>query len=96
MEKTTVNTIYANGGFAESIFWVQLLTDMFNLPVIVPPMEESAAFGAVVIGLQALEIPAAFDLPEGKKYFPNATNHAIYLRQCNKMEHLYQLVKEEF
>ena len=96
MEKTTVNTIYANGGFADSIFWVQLLADMFNLPVIIPSMEESSAFGAVIIGLQALEIPAAFDLPEGKKYFPNVTNHAIYLRQCNKMEHLYELVKKEF
>lgn len=96
MEKTTVNIIYANGGFADSAFWVQLLADMFNLPVIVPAMEESSAFGAVIIGLQALEIPATFDLPEGKKYYPNASNHAIYLRQCNKMERLYELVKGEF
>jgi gluconokinase len=96
MEKTMVDTIYASGGFADSSFWVQLLADMFNLPVIVPVMEESAAFGAVIIGLQALKIPATFDLPEGKKYYPNATNHAIYLIQCNKMERLYELVKDEF
>ncbi|MBC7508888.1 MAG: gluconokinase [Ferruginibacter sp.] len=96
MEKTTVDTIYANGGFADNKFWVQLLADMFNLPVIVPAMEETSAFGAVMIALQALKIPPAFEIEAGKKYYPNAANHKIYVRQCNKMQRLYELVKVEF
>lgn len=96
MEKTTVSIIYASGGFTDSEFWVQLLADLFNLPVIVSEIKESAAFGAIILGLQALQITAVFDLSEEKKYYPNPINHAIYLRQCNKMERLYELVKAEF
>ena len=96
MEKNTVTTIYANGGFTDTGFWVQMIADIFNLPVIVPVIDECSAFGAVVIGMEALKIPAAFNLPTGKEYQPNATNHEIYLRQCAKMERLYELVKTEF
>ena len=96
MEKATVDTIYANGGFTESAPWVQMLSDMFNLPVVVPIMEESSAFGAVMIGMQALKIPTAFTVENGKCYQPDLARHEIYLKQCNKMERLYELVKNEF
>jgi gluconokinase len=96
MEKNTVDTIYANGGFTDTGFWVQMIADIFNLPVIVPPMEECSAFGAIQIGMQALKIPAAFNLPAGKQYQPNGANHEIYLQHCAKMERLYELLKNEF
>ena len=96
MEKNKVDTIYANGGFTDTGFWVQMLADTFNLPVVVPVIEECSAFGAVMIGMEALKIPATFNLPAGKQYQPNAANHEIYLRQCAKMERLYELVKNEF
>lgn len=96
MEKKTIKIIYANGGFADSIFWVQLLSDMFNLPVFVPSMEESSTLGAVMIGMQALNIPVQFNFSAGKNYQPNTANHLIYLQQAAKMERLYELVKNEF
>ncbi|OWA50222.1 Gluconokinase [Hypsibius exemplaris] len=54
MEKQAVSVIYASGGFTESDFWLQLLTDVFALPVFVPENENSSALGAVMVGLQAL------------------------------------------
>ncbi len=96
MEKTNVTIIYANGGFTDSNLWVQMLADMFNLPVVVPAIEETSALGAVMIGMQALDIANTFDLPNGKIYQPDLRNHRIYLRQCEKMERLYELVKGEF
>jgi gluconokinase len=96
MEQKTVNIIYANGGFTESSLWIQMLADMFNLPVLVPAMEESSALGAVMIGMQALDTPTTFNLPKEKCFQPDFANHEIYLRQCTKMERLYELVKNEF
>ena len=96
MEKKNINIIYANGGFADSIFWVQLLSDMFNLPVFVPAMEESSTLGAAIVGMQALNIKTQFNFVNGKNYQPNIDNHKIYFKQAAKMERLYNLVKNEF
>ncbi|MEO7490889.1 MAG: FGGY-family carbohydrate kinase, partial [Ferruginibacter sp.] len=96
MEKSTVTTIYANGGFSESPLWVQMLADIFNLPVLVIAVEECSALGAVMIGMQALKLPYKMEIAAGKIYQPNETNHEIYQRQCAKMERLYELVKGEF
>ena len=96
MEQSGVHTIYVSGGFTESDLWVQMLADIFNLPVIISAVEESAALGAVMIGFESLKLPAAIDLPNGKTFKPDAANHEIYKRQCAKMERLYELVKNEF
>jgi gluconokinase len=96
LEKNKIDIIYANGGFTDSAFWVQILADMFNIHVVVSPIEESSALGAVMIGMQALKISNSFDFEKGKVYLPDKANHQIYLKQCNKMERLYELVKGEF
>jgi len=96
MDKKKVNIIYANGGFADNIFWIQLLSDMFNLPVFVPIIEESSALGAVLIGLEALNINSRIDQSKGKYYYPNLTEHKIYMEQFIKWQRLYELIKIEF
>ncbi|CAN5527150.1 gluconokinase [soil metagenome] len=96
MEKSTVTTIYANGGFSESPLWVQMLADIFNLPVHVIAVEECSALGAVMIGMQALKLPYTMEIATGKIYQPDETNHEIYQRQCAKIARLYELVKGEF
>ena len=96
MEKNNVRIIYANGGFSDSFFWVQLLSDVFNLPVFVPEMEESSTLGAVMVGMNALGIRFNFDFKQGKNYVPNLANHKIYKLNAAKMERLYELVKSEF
>lgn len=96
MEKNAVDTIYANGGFSDTAFWVQMLADMFNLPVIVPVVEECSALGAVMIGMDAMKISNSFYFAKGKIYQPYLAHHKIYLESCNKMERLYELMKAEF
>jgi gluconokinase len=96
MEKSSVTTIYANGGFTESPLWVQMLADTFNLPVNVIAVEECSALGAVMVGIQALALPCTMEIAIGKTYLPDESNHQIYQRQCAKMERLYELVKGEF
>ena len=96
MEKKTVDIIYANGGFTDNTFWIQLLADMFALPVYVPPVEEISALGAVIIGMQALNLPSTFQQPTGKIYQPNVAYHAVYLAHFAKWQRLYEAVKSEF
>ena len=96
LEKNAVDTIYANGGFSDTSFWVQMLADMFNLPVIVPVVEECSALGAVMVGMEAMKINNSFDFTKGRVFQPDLANHKIYLERCNKMERLYQLMKSEF
>ena len=96
MEKKPVTVIYANGGFTDTIFWIQLLADMFALPVYVPAVEEISALGAVIIGMQALKIPNTFQQPTGKMYQPNIALNEIYLAHFAKWQRLYEAVKSEF
>ncbi|WP_099159264.1 gluconokinase [Virgibacillus ndiopensis] len=46
--------IQATGGFARSEMWRQLMTDIFDKPVIVPESYESSCLGAVVLGMYAM------------------------------------------
>ncbi|MCW3094193.1 MAG: carbohydrate kinase [Ferruginibacter sp.] len=45
IEKAPITIIYANGGFANSTSWIQMLADVFNVPVFVNGIEESSAWG---------------------------------------------------
>ncbi|MFC7062008.1 gluconokinase [Halobacillus seohaensis] len=45
--------IQATGGFARSEVWRQMMTDIFDKPVVVPETYESSCLGAVVLGMYA-------------------------------------------
>ncbi|MFC4305101.1 gluconokinase [Cohnella boryungensis] len=45
--------IHATGGFARSALWRQMMSDIFDLDVIVPESHESSCLGAAVLGLYA-------------------------------------------
>ncbi|MGY4688620.1 gluconokinase [Salibacterium sp. K-3] len=47
------DTIYANGGFARSGLWLQILADVFARPVKVPVSHQSSAWGAACTALLA-------------------------------------------
>lgn len=97
MERERVTSIFANGGFASSPLWIQMLADMFNVTVFVNGIEESSAWGAAMIGMEAMKIaPELVKMPEGKRYEPDAANHLVYLRCFQKFERVYALVKSEF
>jgi len=100
LEETTgpVEVIYANGGFARSAFWVQLTADIFGKKVYVQETVESSAWGAALLGLQALNINPT--LPEqdasatDQVFLPNLEHHARYKKNFHIFEKLYPLLKE--
>ena len=103
LEETTgpIHTIYASGGLARSSVWVQILADVFNKPVFVKDTVESSAWGAVLIGLEALGITAEVTQittqEEGDdSYLPNKEHHLIYMKNFQQFERLYEKLKDEF
>jgi gluconokinase len=96
LEKKPVKEIYATGGFARSSLWVQILSDVFNLPVRVNGSEESSAWGAVLNGMTAFGIEHS-NKAESEQYFlPNTTNHLVYKKMCERFERLTGILTPEF
>jgi gluconokinase len=55
-EERHLTAIYANGGFARSPEWVQMLADVFGLPVRLNDTVDTGSVGAAMVGLKALGI----------------------------------------
>jgi len=101
-----IHTIFASGGLARSSLLVQMLADIFNKPVFTKNTVESSAWGAALIGLEALGIHRGEPTiknkqTEGKQdtehcYKPSTENHAVYIRNFQKFERLYHLLEGEF
>ncbi|MEI2275390.1 gluconokinase [Sphingobacterium sp. ML3W] len=101
-----IHTIFASGGLARSSLWVQMLADIFNKPVFTKNTVESSAWGAALIGLEALGIQRGDPTvnnkqAEGKQdtehyYKPSEENHAVYMKNFQKFEHLYHILEGEF
>jgi gluconokinase len=95
-EKTEIKNIYATGGFARNELWLQILADIFNLPVLICETVENSAWGAAKCGMIALGL-TDFKKPKVTKTFsPNAINHLSYARGFKKFQRIYELLKGEF
>jgi gluconokinase len=57
-----VHEIRATGGFARSALWRQMLADAFGMPVGFPSGHEGSAFGAALLGMEALELVDSIEL----------------------------------
>lgn len=79
---TTV--IHANGGFAQSHFWVQMLADMFGVPVRLNASHESGAMGAMLLAEKALSnTPLTLEnlakrVQFGDTFTPDTKTHQVY------------------
>ena len=96
-----IQTIHANGGFARSPFWLQLLADVFNRPVHVRENVEGAARGAYMIVLKTLG--RIQDFAEARNeaspmsvFVPDVEKHRHYRENVGRFERLYDKVKDEF
>ena len=96
IEKRNIRLIFVTGGFAQNDLWVQILSDVFNLPVCISDTVENAAWGAVKTGMEALKLPSAGEENKSKIFSPSPELHLVYQRQFKKFERLYDLIKEEF
>jgi gluconokinase len=57
-----VTRIQATGGFARSDVWRQMMSDIFDLEVVVPESYESSCLGACILGLYAMGKIDSFDV----------------------------------
>jgi gluconokinase len=57
-----VTRIQATGGFARSDVWRQMMSDIFDLEVVVPESYESSCLGACILGLYATGKIDSFDV----------------------------------
>jgi gluconokinase len=92
----TAKSIRASGGFVRSRLWRQMLSDIFNVEVIIPDSYESSCLGAAFLGLYALgELPsleaAADRFDETCRHQPIAENVAQY---CQVMPVFIRLLEQ--
>jgi gluconokinase len=57
-----VRQLRATGGFARSPFWRQLLADVLGISVNFPTSHEGSAFGAALLGMEALDLIGSIDV----------------------------------
>jgi gluconokinase len=96
LEQADIRRIYATGGFARNEGWVQILADIFKLPVLVCETIENSAWGAAKWGMMALGISVSAQSPVKKTYYPDDLVHPIYTKGFQKFQRLYELLKGEF
>lgn len=96
LEKRVITEIHATGGFAHSSLWVQMLADVCNIKVLVADAVESSALGAVMIGMEAMDITPFAAKEKSISYEPDLLKHEIYMRSFDKFERIYKSIKTEF
>ena len=95
-EQAEIKNIYATGGFARTEFWLQILADVFNLPVMVCDTVENSAWGAVRCGMQVTGESFPKNAAIRKSYTPDVSVHSVYKKTFQKFQRLYDLLKVEY
>jgi gluconokinase len=95
-EQAEIKNIYATGGFARTELWLQVLADVFNLPVMICDTVENSAWGAVRCGMQATGEPFPKNAAIRKSYTPDESVHPVYKKTFQKFQRLYELLKVEY
>ncbi|MCB0561648.1 MAG: gluconokinase [Lewinellaceae bacterium] len=81
--------ITANGGFTHSPLWIQIVADVFGLPVATDEQEEASARGAAFVAMKAAgaikDYRELLPLKRTEKVFePNMENHRAYQKEFKR------------
>ena len=100
MENQPIHTIYGSGGFAKDDTWVQMLADVFGIPVHLNDTVETSSVGAALIGLKALGLLDNLDDPNeftsvGKEFEPDREKHRAYGEVYSKFAQWAQLMDKQ-
>lgn len=83
--------IHANGGFAQSEFWVQMMADIFGVPVRLNESNESGAIGAILLAMKATGqvsslVEATRQVGFGQTFEPNPDRSRRYRQVYQRFE----------
>lgn len=86
-----IRQVAVSGGFTASPGWIQLLADVFRRPVSLQQQSDASAMGAVILALQALDIPyPAFEQTAPAEVFsPDVRVAAVYQENYAQFKTLY-------
>lgn len=92
-----VREVYASGGFTGSKWWVQVMADILERPLVIRDDADASALGAVAVGMKAVgmirrweDFPALSD-DRGEAYHPEVQTKNTYFRNYERFLRLCQL-----
>ena len=96
-----VREVRATGGFARSTLWRQILADSLGLEIGFPAGHEGSAFGAALLGMQALELVESIDVAADLVRIedvvePDADAAAVYAAALPTFSGLYDALEPAF
>ena len=82
----SARVIHANGGFAQSTLWVQMLADISGVPVRLNASNESGSMGAILLTMKAIGLVKTLDeaaerVTFGDTFQPDLARHKLYLAE---------------
>jgi gluconokinase len=100
-EKTTVNAIYATGGFTRSALWLQMLANILNKKISVVTSADASAMGTVYMGMYKTGVIKGWNeiqkfTSTEMEYIPDKTIRQLYENHIPVFGHLYDKLKDDF
>ena len=96
-----IRDLRVSGSFTKSPFWLQMLADILEQPLVLPDNSEGAAFGAAALGflaggrLSGVADTASLVHPR-KVYMPNPDTREVYRSLYDIFQRLYEKLPQEF
>lgn len=96
-----VRQVVASGGFTQSDFWLQVVTDVLNRDMVVPPWGETSCLGAAFWAMLGTGYAADLEslkhlVKPGRSCLPGKENAALYQRIYLLYQRLYRAVSGNF
>jgi gluconokinase len=103
LEKTysPINAINVSGGFVQSAFWVQLISNITGKTINVTEMADASAMGAAYLGMfgtgHLKDLSAVKEFVKVTRIFePDPAVHEHYIKLSNFFNSLYPRLKDDF
>jgi gluconokinase len=88
--RNEVEKIVASGGFIRSEKWLQLLADLFQLPVEANPIADASCLGAAIMGAKACGHEMVAEEQPVKRFIQDAALSSIYQKNYSIFRELYK------
>ena len=92
-ESHNITRIIAGGGFAHSVTWIQILSDIFDATIEIAETVEISALGAAMVGAKALELSELPNPDINATYVPHSENVEQYKSHQKRFIEAYAVVK---